>query len=142
MLEQLSIFLENKPGTLEVAVRLLAEAKINIRTLAMADTADFGVLRLLVNDVEKAAKVLKDNGFAVSRTPVLAVEVPDRAGGLAQVLTPLREAGINIEYLYAFVERSGENAVIIFRFSDYSVAKEVLKAQGISVLEGERLYKL
>ena len=114
--EQISIFLENKPGALENVTRLLKDADINIRSLSLADTSDFGILRLIVNDTNKALRVLNDNGMRVSRTSVVAVEVPDRPGGLHSILEVLAQHGINVEYLYAFIEKSGENAVIIFRF--------------------------
>ena len=87
--EQISIFLENRPGSLEHATRVLEEAKINIRTLTVAETADFGILRLIVNDVEKANAVLKENGFRVNKTAVVAVEVPDRPGGLHSIMKVL-----------------------------------------------------
>ena len=113
--EQISIFLENKPGGLEEVTRILKDAQINIRTLSLADTTDFGILRLIVNNVDMANRVLKEHGFRFSKTTVVAVEVPDRPGGLHSILEVLSKNGINVEYLYAFVERSGENAVIIFR---------------------------
>lgn len=140
--EQISIFLENKPGGLEKVTRLLKDAGINIRTLSMADTTDFGVLRLILNDVEKASRVLKENGLRFSRTTVVAVEVPDRPGGLHEILAVLTKNGINVEYLYAFVERSGQNAVIIFRFDAPEAAIEVLQKNGLTVLPGSRLYAL
>ena len=140
--EQISIFLENKPGGLEEVTRLLKDAGINIRTLSMADTTDFGVLRLILNDVEKASRVLKENGLRFSRTTVVAVEVPDRSGGLHEILAVLTKNGINVEYLYAFVERSGQNAVIIFRFDAPEAAIEVLQKNGLTVLPGSRLYAL
>src|SRR5512137_2721116 len=120
--EQISIFLENKPGALENVTRLLKEARINIRALSLADTSDFGILRLIVNDVDKAMKILRDSGHTMSLTEVVAVEVPDRPGGLASVLEPLREAGVNVEYMYAFVEKATDKAVVIFRFEDVDAA--------------------
>ena len=138
--EQISIFLENKPGALENVTRLLKDANINIRTLSLADTSDFGILRLIVNDVSKALKMLNDNGLRVSRTTVVAVEVPDRPGGLHSILEVLAKNGINVEYLYAFVEKSGENAVIIFRFDAPDNAIDVLLKNGFIVLPGEKLY--
>ena len=138
--EQISIFLENKPGALENVTRLLKEANINIRTLSLADTSDFGILRLIVNDVSTALKTLTDNGLRVSRTTVVAVEVPDRPGGLHSILEVLAKNGINVEYLYAFVEKSGENAVIIFRFDSPDNAIDVLLKNGFIVLPGEKLY--
>lgn len=139
--EQISIFLENKPGSLEKATRTLKEAGINIRTLSLAETADFGILRLIVNDVEKTNKVLKDAGFRVSKTIVVAVEVPDRPGGLHSIMEVLNKEGINVEYLYAFVEKSGENAVIIFRFDNPEKAIEVLLAHKFTVVPGVKLYE-
>ena len=140
--EQISIFLENKPGGLEEVTRILKDAQINIRTLSLADTTDFGILRLIVNDVDTASRVLKENGLRFSRTTVVAVEVPGRPGGLHSILEVLSKNCINVEYLYAFVERSGENAVIIFRFDAPDKAIEVLKKNGLTVLPGAKLYGL
>jgi hypothetical protein len=140
--EQISIFLENKPGGLEEVTRTLKEAGVNIRTLSLADTSEFGILRLIVNDVEAASRALKEKGLRVSRTTVVAVEVPDRPGGLHSILDVLSKNSINVEYLYAFVERSGENAVIIFRFDASDAAIEVLQKNGITVLPGAKLYGL
>src|SRR3954453_17717469 len=112
--EQISIFIENKSGRLAEVTRVLGEAGVNIRALSLADTSDFGILRLIVNDREKAKEILKEKGFTVSKTEVVAVEVPDQPGGLSLILQALDAAVINVEYMYAFVERCGENAVIIF----------------------------
>jgi hypothetical protein len=139
--EQISVFLENKPGTLEHATRVLKENNINIRTLSLAETADFGILRLIVNDVEKANKVLKDSGFRVSKTPVVAVEVPDTPGGLHSIMEVVSKESINVEYLYAFVEKSGQNAVIIFRFDAPEKAIEVLTKNKFTVIPGAKLYE-
>jgi hypothetical protein len=138
--EQITIFLENKPGGLEKVTKILKDAPINIRTLAVADTSDFGIVRLIVNDVELATKVLKESGFTVSRTTVVAVEVPDRPGGLHSILEVLAKENINIAYMYAFVEKSGENAVMLFRFDKQDAAIDVLLKNGITVLPGEKLY--
>ena len=140
--EQISIFLENKPGSLEEATRILKDANINIRTLSLADTTDFGVLRLIVNDVEAASRVLKEHGLRFSRTTVVAVEIPDRPGGLHGILEILMKNGINVEYLYAFVEKSGQNAVIIFRLDAPEAAIEVLQKNGMTVIPGAKLYAL
>jgi len=139
--EQISVFLENKPGTLVHATRVLKDNNINIRTLSMAETADFGILRLIVNDVEKANKVLKDSGFRVSKTPVVAVEVPDKPGGLNSIMEVVAQEGINVEYLYAFVEKSGQNAVIIFRFDAPEKAIEALLKNKFTVIPGAKLYE-
>ena len=138
--EQITIFLENKPGGLEKVTKILKDAPINIRTLAVADTSDFGIVRLIVDNVELATKVLKESGFTVSRTTVVAVEVPDRPGGLHSILEVLAKENINIAYMYAFVEKSGENAVMLFRFDQQDAAIEVLLKNGITVLPGEMLY--
>jgi hypothetical protein len=138
--EQISVFLENKPGTLEHATRILKEAGINIRTLTLAETSDFGILRLIVNDVEKANKVLKDSGFRVNKTAVVAVEVPDKPGGLHSIMEIIAKESINVEYLYAFVEKSGQNAVIIFRFDNPEKAIDVLLKNKFTVIPGSKLY--
>ncbi len=140
--EQISIFIENKFGRLAEVTRILGDAGVNIRTLSLADTSDFGILRLIVNDAEKAKLVLKERGFTVSKTEVVAVEIPDRPGGLADILQVLDSDGINVEYMYAFVERCGENAVMIFRFDETGKAIAALTAKGFNVLPGERLYSM
>ena len=140
--EQISIFIENKSGRLAEITRILGDTGINIRALSLADTSDFGILRLIVNDVETAKAVLKEKGFTVSKTEVVAVEVPDRPGGLSSLLQTLDADQINVEYMYAFVERCGGNAVIIFRFDETDKAIGTLKDNGFSILKGERLYSL
>ena len=139
--EQISVFLENKPGSLENATRTLRDANINIRTLSVAETVDFGILRLIVNDVEKANTALKESGFRVSKTPVVAVEVPDKPGGLHSIMEVVSKEGINVEYLYAFVEKSGQNAVIIFRFDDPEKAIDILLKNKFTVIPGKQLYE-
>ena len=140
--EQISVFIENKSGRLAEVAGVLGGAGVNIRALSLADTSDFGILRLIVNDCEKAKQVLKDKGFTVSKTEVVAIEVPDRPGGLSDILRTLDCESINVEYMYAFVERCGENAVIIFRFDETEKAINTLLAKGFNVLEGERLYRM
>lgn len=140
--EQISVFLENKSGRLAEVTDVLAKAGINIRALSLADTADFGILRLIVNDTERAKQVLKDNGFTVGKTEVIAVEVPDRPGGLAGILNVLKERGVNVEYMYAFVQKSKENAIIIFRFDEIEKAIEGLTTAGVKILKGEDVYAL
>ncbi len=137
---QISIFIENKSGRLAEVSRLLGENGVNIRALSLADTSDFGILRLIVDKTDLAKKTLKEGGFTVSKTEVVAVEVPDRPGGLASILKVLDEASVNVEYMYAFVERSAGNAVIIFRFDDVDQAIKVLQENNITVLPGERIY--
>jgi len=117
-LHQLSVFLENRPGRLAEPCRLLADARINILTLSLADTQQFGILRILCHEWEKARDVLQKAGMVVKSTEVLAVEVPDRPGGLADILDVLDQAGVSVEYMYAFAEKVGDKAVLVFRFDD------------------------
>lgn len=137
--DQLAVFLENKSGRLAAITRALSDNNINIRALSVADTADFGILRLIVDNTEKAARVLKEEGFTVGKADVIAVEVADKPGGLSRVLVVLHEAGINVEYMYAFVEKSGENAVLIFRFDDPDMAITILQKAGIKILTAEEV---
>jgi len=141
-LEQISIFLENKSGRLAEVTNVLAAANVNIRALSLADTADFGILRLIVDQTEQAKQALKDHGFTIGKTEVIALEVPDRPGGLAEILRFLGAGGINVEYMYAFVQRSGANAIVIFRFDELDKAIDVLTGAGVRVLRGEELYAL
>jgi hypothetical protein len=140
--EQISVFLENKSGRLSEVTAILTEAEINIRALALADTSDFGVLRLIVDDTEKARQTLKNHGFTVGKTNVVAVEVSDRPGGLHDILTMLHDASINVEYMYAFVRSSGDNAVMIFRIEKEQEAIRLLESKGVNVIDGQRLYTL
>jgi hypothetical protein len=140
--EQISVFLENKAGRLAEVTKVLGEAKVNIRALSLADTTDFGILRLIVDQYDKAREVLKQHGFTVGKTEVVAVEVPDRPGGLAWVLQILSESDINVEYMYAFVQHSGKNAVIIFRFDNLEKAIDLLQKQGVRIYTGEEVYRL
>lgn len=140
--EQISIFIENKSGRLAEVTRVLGESDINIRALSLADTSDFGILRLIVDKTDLARQTLKERGFTVNKTAVVAVEVPDRPAGLAGILQVLDGGGVNVEYMYAFVEHSANNAVIIFRFDDADAAIKVLLANDIKVLEGERVYHM
>jgi hypothetical protein len=140
--EQISVFLENRAGRLAEVSAILAEAGVNIRALSLADTSDFGVLRLIVNNNEIAMETLKNAGFTVGKTNVVAVEVEDRPGGLHKILDVLFKSGINVEYMYAFVQQSGNNAVMIFRFDQTEKAMKVLAENNIKTIDGKTLYTM
>ena len=140
--EQLSIFLENKAGRLAEVTHTLGTANINIRALSLADTSDFGILRIIVDDHEKAKTVLKEGGFTVGRTSVVAVEVHDGPGGLDSILQLLCSNGINVEYMYAFVQTGGKNATLILRFDKTDKAIELLTQNNIPIIPGEKLYRM
>ncbi|NLV43724.1 MAG: ACT domain-containing protein [Candidatus Hydrogenedentes bacterium] len=140
-IHQLSMFLENKPGRLSEPCRVLAEAGINILTLSVADTQQFGILRLIVRDWEKAKEVLEASGCVVNVTEVVATEVEDRPGGLTAILDIIESAGLNIEYMYAFTFRSEDKAVIVFRFDNPDLAIAALQAKSINIIGGVELYE-
>lgn len=140
--KQISVFLENKSGRLASVTEMLGANNINIRALSIADTTDFGILRLIVNEPDRAYKTLKENGFTVSETDVIAVEVDDTPGGLGTVLRHLDNAGVNIEYLYAFLEKSSKDALVVFRVEQIENAITVLQDKGINVLKGKDVYQL
>jgi len=140
--EQITVFLENRSGRLADVAALLAEAGVNIRATALADAADFGIFRLIVNETDKANQVLKSHGFTVSKTHVAAVAVPDQPGGLAQILAAIKNARLNVEYMYAFVHRRAVDATIIFRFDDMDHAVASLQAAGVRLLSGEEIYSM
>jgi len=142
MAKQLSVFLENKAGRLASVTRVLGEAGINIRALSIADTSDFGILRIIVNDPPKAYTILKDAGFTVSETEVIGVRVKDTPGGLAAVLDKMSDANLNIEYMYAFLGTSENDALIIFKIEDNKKARIAFKESGIQVIEEQELYQL
>ena len=142
MVKQISIFLENKKGRLARACRVLGDANVNIRALSIADTADFGLLRLIVNDPEKAYAVLKEKGFTANITDVLAIKVPDRPNGLAEVLESLDQADINVEYMYAFIGSDAEDALVIIRVENAAALVEVIERTGVQVLRENELYAL
>ncbi|MBQ2346700.1 MAG: ACT domain-containing protein [Kiritimatiellae bacterium] len=133
-IRQISIFLQNEPGQLSRICRDLADAGINIATLSLADTTDFGIVRMIVDDHEKAKETLAAKGHAAKVSEVLAVCVPDRPGGMAEVMAALDKAGVNIEYSYAFAFHKGEKAVLVFRFSDNAKAESALRAGGFTTL--------
>lgn len=141
-LKQISVFLENKKGTLAAATKVLADNKIDLIALSIADTTDFGIMRCIVNKPEQAMKLLSDYGFAVSTTEVLAVQVPDTPGGLADVLGLLNRENINVEYLYSFVRTPNEFALILFRVDNNEQCMQVLRDNNIVFLSGEEIYAM
>jgi len=134
-IRQLSLFIENKPGQLVAPCRRLADHGINILTLSLADTERYGILRLVVDDWERAEQVLGARGFVVNVSEVLAVEVADYPGGLADLLALLDEAGANIEYMYAFTYGRGGRAVMILRLEDPDRAIKALGDRGVRLLD-------
>jgi len=139
-INQLSVFLENKPGQLSEPCRALADAGVNILTLSLADTDQFGIMRLIIRDWEKAKDVLGKAGCVVKVTEVVAIEVEDHPGGLADVLEVIETGGINIEYMYAFTFRRKDKAVLVFRFEDPDAAVKLLQSKKISVIDSVELY--
>jgi hypothetical protein len=127
LIQQLSVFLDNSPGRLNAATKVLSKAGINMRALTLADTSDFGVLRVIVDKPEEAMKILKENNFAAKITEVLVVEMEDSPGGLTQILDILEEGQVNIEYMYAFVGTKPRKALVIFRVNKPDQAIELLK---------------
>lgn len=140
--QQISIFLENRAGRLNNVTSQLGEAGIDIRALSLADTSDFGILRLIVDQPEAAQNILGEADFTYSVTEVIAVEVPDKPGGLAKVLAQLDRENINVEYMYAFVEKATDKAVMVFRFEAIDRAIETLEAGGFNILSEEQVLSL
>lgn len=140
--QQISLFLENRRGRLLEALETLGAAKINIRALSIADTSEFGILRLIVPDPDTAKRVLEKNKFTVRQNEVIVVEVSDRPGGLAEILRALSDAGLNVEYMYAFVEKKGEKAVVVLRTEDIAAGIRALKKAKIPMLGAKEVYKL
>lgn len=138
---QLSVFLENKPGRLSHPCQALADADINIATLSVADTHQFGIMRLIVREWEKAKEALEAAGCVVNVTPVIAIEVPDRPGGLAALLEAIEQVGMNVEYMYAFTFRTEDRAIIVFRFENPDEAIGVLQTCGVNMIGEVELYK-
>jgi hypothetical protein len=142
MVKQVSIFLENRAGRLYEVTSLLAKNRLNIRALSIADTSDFGILRIIIDDPDRAIDFLKKENYTVSATDVLAIEVDDRPGGLAKILRIFDENQINIEYMYAFLGKLPEKAIMIFRFDNNKLVMEKLKNKDIKFIEAKELYNL
>ncbi len=142
LVKQISVFLENKSGRLYEVTKLLGSEGIDISALSIADTTDFGILRLIVSDPLKAEKSLKDNGLTVSITDVIAIAVPDKPGGLASALEILENESIGIEYMYAFVGKATDEAMVILRVEEPEKAVNTLGKSGIKVMSSQSVYEL
>jgi hypothetical protein len=132
-IRQISIFLENRPGSLSALCRTLADAGVNLSTLMLSEAGEFGLLRIIASDADKAQTVVEKAGYAATTSEVVAIQVPDKPGGLAAVLTALDSHQIPVEYMYAFAQRSGRDAIMIFRFGDLDRAIAALKEAGFGV---------
>ncbi len=141
-LKQISVFLENKKGRLKKAINVLSQANINIRALSIADTSEFGILRLIVPDPEQAKQVLEENKFVVKVNEVIGVEVPDEPGGLDSILDFLHDADLNVEYIYAFVEKKSDKAIVVIRTENIEEGLKALKKGNADVLSSEEVYNL
>jgi hypothetical protein len=132
---QISVFLENRKGRLSEVCSMLGQAGINIRALTIAETETFGVLRMVVDKPSETVDLFRKNGITANRTDVVAAEVPDKPGGLAEVLKTLSDSDVNVEYMYGFVEKHSENALLVFRFDDPDRAAEILRQNGLKVID-------
>ena len=142
MVKQISVFLENTPGSLKKAAKTMGDAGINMRALSLADTSDFGIVRLIVNQPEAALLALHNANFTAKISEVLAVEVADEPHGMENILNVIEEGKLNIEYLYAFLGQKNERAIIIFQMEDPQAAAAYLTAHGVNLVPGEELYEL
>ena len=142
-IKQISVFVENKPGALYALTAVLAQGQIDMRALSLAETKDFGIVRLIVNDLYKTTTLLKDAGYVHSLTPVVGVAIPDVPGGLNRVLQVLTDAKVNVEYMYAFLGgKDVDHAYMIFRVADDKAAETALVSRGIQVLDQEQVERL
>lgn len=140
--QQIAVFLENRSGRLADISHTLASAGINIRALSLADTADFGILRLVVDDTARAKNILKEQGFTVGITNILAAQVADKPGGLDSIMQVIKEANLDVEYMYAFTQQSGSTGILLFRFDDLDGAITVFQKAGVKLLPGEEVHNL
>lgn len=141
-IKQLSIFVENKPGRMSEITEILERNNIDIRALSIADTTNFGILRIIVDHPDQAQNVLKDAGFTVSLTNVIAIGVDDRPGGLARVMRYLSDAEIGVEYMYAFISKEEKSAYVIIRVEDNARAEAVLREKAVPILSAEDIYEM
>ncbi|HOV40946.1 MAG TPA: ACT domain-containing protein [Oscillospiraceae bacterium] len=142
LIKQLSVFVENRPGRLSSITKLLGENDVDIRALSIADTRDFGILRLIVNNPDKALEVLKGADYSVTLTNVIAIGIEDKPGGLAKAMEVLYQNGISVEYMYAFISKTDNTAFVILRVENSENAADVLQKNGIKLLTSEEIYKM
>ncbi len=138
-INQISVFLENKSGRLADVTKVLADGNINLRAMTIADTADFGILRLIVNNPDKAAQILEENGFTIRITKVLGIEIDDKPGGLHKIMELFKENGLNIEYLYASLENKNQKAVVIFKVEDVNLGLKIIESNSLVAISGKDL---
>ena len=138
-IDQISVFLENKSGRLADVTSVLAENDINLRAMTIADTADFGILRIVVNNPDKAARILEENGFTIRITKVLGIEIDDKPGGLHRIMKLFKENGLNIEYLYASLENKNKKAVVIFKVEDVELGLKIIAGNSLVAVSGKDL---
>jgi len=138
-INQISVFLENKSGRLADVTKVLADGEINLRAMTIADTADFGILRLVVNNPDKAARLLEENGFTIRITKVLGIEIDDKPGGLHKIMELFKENGLNIEYLYASLENKNQKAVVIFKVEDVNLGIKIIESNSLVAISGKDL---
>lgn len=141
LIKQVSVFVENKPAALEEAVRIIGENGIDIYALSLADTTDFGILRLIVSDPDKAKEVLREKGLIVKRTDVIAIVVEDKPGGLVHALDVMKKNDINIEYIYAFIGKNEKGATVVMKVNNPDEAIKLLKDTDVEILTKNELYK-
>lgn len=141
-IQQVSVFVRNKPGALSAICKLLAESGVDMRAMFISDTKEFSILRLIADDTEKAAEVLRDQNCIVSINPVIGVAVPDAPGGIAGMLRVLSETGMNVEYTYAFVAHPGERAYVVLRVTDIAAAEDILKKAGFLLITEQDIQNL
>jgi hypothetical protein len=141
-IQQISVFLENKPGRLAHVAQVLKDNKINIRALTIADTSDFGILRMIVNKPDQGFDVLKKAGFTVKVNTVIAVEIDDREGVFFDIMNLCDKSGLNVEYTYSFVEQHSNKAILFLRFDDCDKAIEVFRKNGYTLLKNEEVRKM
>jgi len=142
LVKQISVFIENKKGKLAEITRVLKDHNVDISAISIADTENFGILRMIANNQENAVKCIREAGYPVNTTEVIAIEVPDHPGGLHKVLEILEQRGISIEYLYSFVRAKSEKALILFKVENPETAVETLEGSGVKVLSDREVYEL